>query len=137
MILKSFFKIPLFNHLSNPKIIVSLSNGKIGICQFNDSSVEIVSLWKGHVYETWIANFDSFHPDLVFSGADDCFFKGWDMRKPLNQSIFQINYDAGVTSIQPNPYTENQIAVGRFKIFFFFKNLFFKKVMMTHYQFGI
>jgi WD40 repeat protein len=41
----------------------------------------VQSMIKAHELEAWIVAFDHFQPNVIYSGADDCTFKGWDLRQ--------------------------------------------------------
>jgi len=71
-------------------IIVSMSNGQVAICQFGrNSDLAITNIWKAHEYEAWIAAFNYYDPQSVYSGADDCLFKGWDLRTDCSSPSFK------------------------------------------------
>ena len=76
--------------------------------------------WSGHQFESWIAAFDYFDTNIIYSGGDDCYFRIWDLRmidndpdQPVN-SIRAKRYSMGVTSIQSYLYQENIVVVGSY-----------------------
>jgi diphthamide biosynthesis protein 7 len=99
---------------SSPNIIVSSSNSILYLCQIMTNDIILLKSWNAHDYENWIACFDYWNSNLIYSGADDCKWKGWDIRENKNHSIFSIDFSAGVTSIQSNPNLEYIIAVGNY-----------------------
>ena len=63
------------------EIVVSSSNGNISIFKLNEHGIERV--WHRencHEYESWIAAFDAWNPNVVFSGGDDGILKIHDTR---------------------------------------------------------
>ena len=73
---------PILECRSEPLIAVSDSSGEITVWRPSGDTLTEVQRWKAHELETWICAFDYYHPDCVYTGADDCLFKGWDMRAP-------------------------------------------------------
>jgi len=98
----------------SPKIIVSHSNGHISLNDVSESGLSTLESWKGHEYEAWIAAFDHFDTNTVFSGGDDCYFKAWDIRSDCSKPLFAKLYDMGVTTIQCNPHKEFHVATGSY-----------------------
>ena len=43
-------------------------------------ALEIVQTSKQHDYEAWICTYDTWDPNLIYSGGDDCKLKIWDLR---------------------------------------------------------
>ncbi|KAI5478338.1 WD repeat protein [Pseudohyphozyma bogoriensis] len=85
-------------------MVVSMSDGNL--CTLGgETELEVVDTWKAHDFEPWIAAFDCWNPNVVWSGGDDCKMKGWDLR---------TGFEGGVTSIQSHPLRENIIAVGSY-----------------------
>ena len=68
--------------------------------------------------EVWIAAFDYHHPQVVFSGADDSFLKGWDTRITDTRPTFiNKSHSMGVCSIQSHPTEEYTLATGSYDQF--------------------
>lgn len=97
-----------------PLLTVSQSNGGVSICQLSNTELKVIRAFVGHEYEAWVSAFDYFHPNVVYSGADDCNLKLWDIRENAPQCLLTKQYDAGVTSIQSSPHQENCLAVGSY-----------------------
>ncbi|KAJ6610905.1 WD40-repeat-containing domain protein [Mycena sp. CBHHK59/15] len=99
-------------------LVVSLSNGSLCILspsQGSASGFSIVDSWHAHDYEPWIAAWDYWDTNIVFSGGDDLKLKGWDIRQSFSHPVFvNRQFEAGVTTIQSHPHTENQFAVGSY-----------------------
>ena len=84
--------------------LVSLSNGSI--CTLGgETELSVTSTWEAHDFEPWIAAFDCWEPNTVWTGAfvypffsvpadlrtvggDDCKLKGWDLRQGCEQPTF-------------------------------------------------
>lgn len=98
----------------SPKIVVSHSDGGISLNDVSEGGITTMETWKGHDFEAWIAAFDHFDPNTVFTGGDDCRFKAWDVRSECRQPLFSKLYDMGVTTIQCNPHKEHHVAVGSY-----------------------
>ena len=43
-------------------------------------ALEIVQTSKQYDFEAWICTYDSWDPNLIYSGGDDCKLKIWDLR---------------------------------------------------------
>lgn len=98
------------------RVCASHSNGDVSCSQLGQEGAltQMVS-WKAHDLEVWVASFNQWQPDIIYSGSDDCKFKGWDLRMGgrvaiLNNSVHSM----GVCSIQTHPYYENLLATGSY-----------------------
>ena len=67
-----------------------------------------------HPAEVWTAAFDWHRENVVYTGADDSAFKGWDLRMP--DVAFQRTkaHGAGVTAVAPSPHQEGLVATGSY-----------------------
>jgi diphthine methyl ester acylhydrolase len=53
--------------------------------------------------------------NLVYSGADDCHLKGWDIRIPCSPVLVnRKSHMAGVCCIQPSPTNEFEVGTGSY-----------------------
>ncbi|KAI0639409.1 WD-40 repeat-containing protein [Trametes polyzona] len=97
-------------------LIVSLSDGSLSLLQPESSAgLTVTDSWHAHDYEPWIAAWDYWNTNVVYSGGDDLKMKGWDIRQGGSQPIFvNKRFDAGVTTIQSHPYIEHILAVGSY-----------------------
>ncbi|PBL01145.1 WD-40 repeat-containing protein [Armillaria gallica] len=98
-------------------LVVSLSDGSLSIMQPENGTGPLSAerSWHAHGYEPWIAAWNYWDTNMVFSGGDDLQMKGWDVREDLTKPIFvNKRFDAGITSIQSHPYVEKLIAVGSY-----------------------
>jgi len=99
----------------NNNIVVSRSNGYITLYDFNDNSIKKLQHWQAHNFEAWCAAFDQWNTNIIYSGADDCLFKGWDTRVGTSTPTFvNKKHEAGVCTIQVNPHDENIMATGSY-----------------------
>ncbi|XP_022093584.1 diphthine methyltransferase-like isoform X2 [Acanthaster planci] len=104
-------------HSQTPSVIVSDSKGSLTLCRLCDdsSSVESMLRWPAHGFEAWIAAFDYWQPNVVYSGGDDCRFKGWDTRTPCSKPLFiSKSHSMGVCSLHSNAHRENLLASGSY-----------------------
>lgn len=94
-------------------VICSDSNGFLSLLTFTPEGVSLTDSWEAHKAEAWIAAFNTWDVNLVYSGADDCKFRGWDIR--TKAPVFtNTSHDAGVCSIQSNPLSPFIIATGSY-----------------------
>lgn len=105
------------NRLSNEvgELVVSKSDGALSTLKFNESRFEVDLTWHAHDFEPWVAAWNYWTPNIVYSGGDDCKLKGWDTRTPCSHPMLtNKRFDAGVTCIQVHPFAENILAVGSY-----------------------
>ncbi|EIN13740.1 WD40 repeat-like protein [Punctularia strigosozonata HHB-11173 SS5] len=97
-------------------LIVSLSNGELALVLPDaENCMTVAETWHAHEHEPWIAAWNYWDTNMIFSGGDDLTMRAWDIRQGFQQSIW-INkrFDAGVTTIQSHPDLEHLIAVGSY-----------------------
>ncbi|KDQ63752.1 hypothetical protein JAAARDRAFT_29786 [Jaapia argillacea MUCL 33604] len=96
-------------------LVVSLSNGSLCLLQPDRSGLSVINTWAAHDYEPWIAAWDYWNTNIIYSGGDDLKMKGWDIREELTKPTFvNKRFEAGVTTIQSHPQVEHVIAVGSY-----------------------
>jgi len=95
-------------------MVVSSSDGSISLLQpASDAALVESRSWHAHDFEPWIAAWNYWDSNLLYSGGDDLKLKGWDIRQA--QPIFtNARFDGGVTSVQSNPHIEHVLAVGSY-----------------------
>lgn len=75
----------------------------------------VTDSWHAHDYEPWIAAWDYWNTNIIFSGGDDLKMKGWDARQGFKSPTFvNKRFEGGVTTIQSHPFVEHLIAVGSY-----------------------
>ncbi|XP_063961556.1 diphthine methyltransferase-like [Lytechinus pictus] len=102
---------------SKPSIICSDSMGRLSLCtpQEGASSFMVQQQWLAHGFEAWITAFNYWSPSIVYSGGDDCKFKGWDIRTDCQQPLFTSKrHTMGVCSIHSNQFKEYCLASGSY-----------------------
>ncbi|EIM83306.1 WD-40 repeat-containing protein [Stereum hirsutum FP-91666 SS1] len=97
-------------------LVVSLSNGKLALLQPNpDTGLTVTDTWHAHDYEPWVAAWDYWHTDTIYSGGDDLKLKVWDIRQGFEKpATVNKRFEAGITSIQSHPHVEHIFAVGSY-----------------------
>ncbi|CAG8566631.1 11463_t:CDS:10, partial [Acaulospora morrowiae] len=101
---------------NNTSIVISQSDGSIVVVSV-DSQIGILerSRWLAHDFEAWVAAFNYWNTNLIYTGGDDCFLKGWDLRTDSAPTFKNGRcHQAGVCSIQSNPHSEYHLATGSY-----------------------
>ncbi|XP_030840269.1 diphthine methyltransferase [Strongylocentrotus purpuratus] len=102
---------------NQPSIICSDSKGRLSLCtaQEGASSFVVQQQWLAHGFEAWITAFNYWSPSVVYSGGDDCKFKGWDTRTDCQQPLFTSKrHMMGICSLHSNPFKEFCLASGSY-----------------------
>jgi diphthamide biosynthesis protein 7 len=110
------------------EVVVSDNKGGVGLWSLSDAGLQCTRRWsKIHSLdmhsgadaggcEVWITAFDSWHPQVFFSGGEDAVFKGWDLRQPSggdsggsstggDSPVFvNSEHTCGVCSIHSHPF---------------------------------
>lgn len=95
------------------RVVTSHSNGDINILAPTESQYVIQEQWHGHDLEAWISAFDYWNTNIVYTGADDGLFKGWDTRTNSTTFVYK-RHMMGVTTMQSNPHQEHVLATGSY-----------------------
>ncbi|CAO3642336.1 unnamed protein product [Cunninghamella blakesleeana] len=94
--------------------IISHSNGDLSLLTKNETDFMKTS-WHAHDLEAWIAAFDYWDMNIIYSGADDMLFRGWDQRMGFDTPTFtNRRHEMGVTTMQSNPHQEHVLATGSY-----------------------
>ncbi|KAI8991342.1 WD40-repeat-containing domain protein, partial [Mycotypha africana] len=99
---------------SDKRVVTSHSNGDINILSPHQDAYVIEQQWHAHDLEAWITAFDYWNTNIVYSGADDGLFKGWDLRIPDQPTFTYKRHMMGVTTMQSNPHREHQLVTGSY-----------------------
>lgn len=102
-------------HCENPSISVSDSKGKISMLQLQNQELILQERFVAHEFEAWITAFDYWNPNIIYTGGDDCKFRGFDARvNPATPVFTSRAHNAGVTSIHRNANSEYFLASGSY-----------------------
>ncbi|GAB2289495.1 hypothetical protein Dimus_023805 [Dionaea muscipula] len=97
-------------------IALGCSDGSVSVISVVDSQLSILQEWKAHEFELWATSFDIHQPYLLYTGADDCKFRGWDLRTSPSAPTFQNSkvHTMGVCCIVKNPNDAYTLLTGSY-----------------------
>ncbi|XP_043500886.1 diphthine methyltransferase [Polistes fuscatus] len=96
------------------KIIVSDSTGGTSLFELYNDQIKNLISWSSHEYEAWIAAFDYWNVNIIYTGGDDCKFQRFDIRTGNKPTMTNRIHTAGVTSIHSNVDKEHILASGSY-----------------------
>jgi len=98
-----------------PLVAVSYSTGEVAQFKVANHGLDLERSWKAHDFEAWITAFDYWNTSMLYSGGDDCLFKGFDLRSSANSPAFVSRaHDMGVCSVHCNPHKEHRLVTGSY-----------------------
>ena len=108
-------------------IAASHASGDVSIVQIRGASAVEERRWRAHSLETWAVhampqNDGSRANCVLFTGADDCAFKCWDVRCGGDDAAMDMSpifsnskeHTAGVTCISVSPHETHHVATGSY-----------------------
>ncbi|XP_015590736.1 diphthine methyltransferase isoform X2 [Cephus cinctus] len=103
------------NDNTHASIVVSDSEGKFNILQLNETEeLEKTISWNAHEFEAWIAAFDYWDTNIVYTGGDDSTFLRFDLRMSPKPVSINRSHHTGVTSLHCNSSKEFSLASGSY-----------------------
>ncbi|GIL46044.1 hypothetical protein Vafri_3131 [Volvox africanus] len=98
------------------RIATSSSAGTLSLLQATNSELSHLCEWKAHDLEAWCTAFHKAEENILFSGADDCYFKAYDIRSDPASPIFsnRRTHAAGVCTVSPHPKEHHIVATGSY-----------------------
>ncbi|XP_033177917.1 diphthine methyltransferase [Bombus impatiens] len=94
------------------KIVVSDSEGFVSLFELNENELNKINSWSAHGFEAWIAAFNYWDTNIIYSGGDDCKFQCIDTR--IKTRVSNKVHGAGVTSIHSNAAREFLLSSGSY-----------------------
>ncbi|KAJ8522566.1 hypothetical protein ONZ45_g886 [Pleurotus djamor] len=97
-------------------LVVSLSDGNLALLQgASAGGLVVTETWHAHDHEPWVAAWDYWDPNRIYSGGDDLLWKCWDIRQGFARAAHTSRrFESGVTSIQSHPHKEHIFAMGSY-----------------------
>eukprot|EP00049_Salpingoeca_infusionum_P002146 m.54380 g.54380 ORF g.54380 m.54380 type:complete len:332 (-) comp11410_c0_seq6:81-1076(-) len=98
------------------EVAVSDQRGHVSVLAMSsEGALEVVESWKAHEHPAWITAFNYFDTNIVYSGGDDCRFRGWDRRTGCSAPTFvSRRHDMGVCSMQHHRTNDHLLVTGSY-----------------------
>jgi diphthamide biosynthesis protein 7 len=85
---------------SQLNVLTSDTLGNLSLTQIDNHNMNEIRKFKAHDYEVWSVLIDKNDPNIIYSGADDCLLKMWDIREPEHRQASKCGvFEGGVCSI--------------------------------------
>lgn len=98
----------------SPCIVTSDSSGGLTLLSVTNERLVTQHVFSSqHSHEAWIAAFDCWHPNIVYSGGDDCKLIQTDLRHE-SKVCNKKGHQAGVTSLLSDLYREHTLYTGSY-----------------------
>ncbi|KAJ1673032.1 hypothetical protein EV182_006018 [Spiromyces aspiralis] len=100
-----------------PEIVTSHSDGSVKVHSLGSAGLDVRESWAAHEFEAWIAAFDYWSPNVVYTGGDDARLRVWDRRANTGSPHCMATskkHSAGVCSIQSNFHCQHLLATGSY-----------------------
>ena len=100
------------------RVLSSDTKGTLSLLDLSNNNLGVTKEIKAHDYEVWSVSMDRFDSNLLYSGADDCELRMWDVREPCAKPVGQCTeFAGGVTFIMQGQrngelaggYTQNEL----------------------------
>lgn len=94
----------------------STSEGTLSCLKLTTTDLRQEATWAAHDAEIWMCAFDAWNKDVLFSGADDCVLKVWDLRAGTDVpcALNRKTHTMGVCCMQSSPHREHVLATGSY-----------------------
>jgi diphthamide biosynthesis protein 7 len=93
-------------------VACSASDGTVSCWTLHDERVELQREWRAHELEMWCVAADRHSDNVLYTGADDCTMRAWDLRTQTSNAT--LRYEMGVTCIHPHPTQQHSVVVGSY-----------------------
>lgn len=95
------------------RVLTSDTKGLLSLLDVSNTAMEVTRQIKGHDYEVWSVFMDRFESSVIYSGADDCELRVWDVREPCSKPTGKCtDFEGGVTFIMQGQRNGGQLAEG-------------------------
>ncbi len=100
------------------RVLSSDTKGTLSLLDLSNNNLGVTKEIKAHDYEVWSVSMDRFDSNLLYSGADDCELRMWDVREPCAKPVGKCTeFAGGVTFIMQGQrngelaegYTQNEL----------------------------